>query len=258
MRLAGKTIVIVGGSTGLGLSAAAACHREGAQLMIVGRDEANCRRAVDTVGSDNAIWIAGDARDAATAPRAIEEAVRQFGSFDALYHVAGGSGRSHGDGPLHELSDAGWSFTVEQNLSSVAHSNRAAAAYWMAAGRGGAVLNMGSVLAAHPSSEHFATHAYAAAKAGIVGLTKAAAAYYASHDIRFNVIAPALVETPMSKRATADVDIVAAVRRKQPLDGGRVGRPTDLDGAVVHLLSDESGFTTGQVFNIDGGWSVSG
>ena len=116
---------------------------------------------------------------------------------------------------------------------------------------------MGSVLGLSPSPEFFATHAYAATKSALVGFVRSCAGYYASSGIRFNVIAPALVQTPMSQRAAEDEQIMQFVKTKQPLDGGRIGQPQDLDGAVLWLLSDESKFVTGQTIVIDGGWSVS-
>jgi NAD(P)-dependent dehydrogenase (short-subunit alcohol dehydrogenase family) len=199
----------------------------------------------------------GDARDPATAESAVASAVERFGAVHALYHVAGGSGRSHADGPLHEVSDDGWNFTLDLNLRTVFHSNRAAVRQFLKQGSGGCVLNISSVLAFAPSPEFFATHAYAAAKAGVVGMTKAAAAYYAPDNIRFNVIAPGLVDTPMSARAAGDPEIQKFIRTKQPLDGGRIGRADDLDAAVVFLLSDAARFVTGQVLSVDGGWAVS-
>jgi NAD(P)-dependent dehydrogenase (short-subunit alcohol dehydrogenase family) len=122
---------------------------------------------------------------------------------------------------------------------------------------GGVVLNMGSVLGWAPSAKYFSTFAYAAAKSAIVGMTKSAAACYAGENIRFNVVAPGLVETPMARRAVGDPEIMSFVRSKQPLDGGRIGRADDLDGAVVYLLSDQARFVTGQVLAVDGGWCVS-
>ena len=116
---------------------------------------------------------------------------------------------------------------------------------------------MSSVLGWSPSPKFFATHAYAAAKAAVIGFTKSCAAYYAPQNIRFNVIAPGLIETPMSRRAAGDETIQKFIASKQPLDGGRIGAPQDLDAAVVYLLSDESRFVTGQVLAIDGGWGVS-
>ena len=195
-------------------------------------------------------------RSSATAPRAVDEALARFGGFHGLYHVAGGSGRKAGDGPLHECSDEGWAFTLQLNLTSLFHSNRAAARQFLKQGTGGSVLNMSSVLGFSPSPRHFATHAYAAAKAAVIGMTRSAAAYYAPHGVRFNVIAPALVETPMSKRAAGDEQIQRFIATKQPLDGGRIGKPEDADAAAVYFLSDVSKFVTGQVLAVDGGWGV--
>jgi NAD(P)-dependent dehydrogenase (short-subunit alcohol dehydrogenase family) len=255
LSLAEKVIVIIGGTTGLGLSAARACAGAGARVVVVGRDPGNVRAAGEVLG-DRGEALAGDAMDSATAGVAIDLAVRRFGAFHGLYHVAGGSGRRRGDGPLHEIPDEGWRYTLDENLGALFHSNRAAVRRFLADGTPGSILNMGSVLGSHPSPGHFATHAYAAAKAGAEGLTRSAAAYYAPRGIRFNLIAPALVETPMSRRAAENPGIMAYIRTKQPLDGGRIGAPGDLDAAVVYFLSDSSRFVTGQVLLVDGGWSV--
>jgi NAD(P)-dependent dehydrogenase (short-subunit alcohol dehydrogenase family) len=199
----------------------------------------------------------GDAAAPETASAAIQTALKTFGGFHGIYHVAGGSGRGSGDGPLHALTDQGWDFTLKLNLTSLVYSNRAAVLQFLEQKTGGSILNMSSVLGFAPSPRFFATHAYAAAKAGAIGLTKSAAAHYAGQGIRFNVIAPALVATPMSRRAQADRKILAFIKSKQPLDGGRIGRPEDLDAAVVYFMSDDSKFVTGQVLAVDGGWCVS-
>jgi NAD(P)-dependent dehydrogenase (short-subunit alcohol dehydrogenase family) len=254
-RLHNRAIVVIGGTSGLGLSAARACVAEGACVVVVGRSAEKCEAAAADLG-EHSRAIAGDASCPETAESAISAAVEAFGDFHGLYHVAGGSGRSQGDGPLHEITDEGWRFTLDLNLDSLMFSNRAAAGKLIELGHGGSVLNMSSVLAYSPSPRYFATHAYAATKAAAIGLTKAAAAYYASHNIRFNAIAPALVDTPLAARAMGDAAIMQYVATKQPLDGGRIGTPEDLDDAVVFLLSDQSRFVTGQVLAVDGGWSL--
>jgi NAD(P)-dependent dehydrogenase (short-subunit alcohol dehydrogenase family) len=253
--LQGKVVVVIGGTTGLGLSAARACVGAGANVVVVGRNPDSARSASDALG-DSGHVLTGDATDPETAPRAIADAISRFGRFSGLYHVAGGSGRRAGDGPLHECTDAGWDATLQLNLTSLFYANRAAVRQFLKQGTGGSVLNMSSVLGFSPSPAHFATHAYAAAKAAIVGMTKSAASYYAPRDIRLNVIAPALVETPMSQRAAGDERIRKYIATKQPLDGGRIGRPADVDAAVVYFLSDQSKFVTGQVLAVDGGWCV--
>ena len=123
--------------------------------------------------------------------------------------------------------------------------------------QGGAILNMSSVLGFSPSPKLFGTHAYAATKSAVKGFSKSIAAYYAAYNIRVNVIAPALIETPMSQRAAEDEAIMQFIQTKQPLDGGRIGMPQDADGAAVFLLSDHAKFITGQVIAVDGGWSIS-
>jgi NAD(P)-dependent dehydrogenase (short-subunit alcohol dehydrogenase family) len=254
--LKGKKLIVIGGSTGLGFSAARAFVKHGARVMIVGRDETNVKKAKQELGK-NAVAVAGDARDPKTAVRAIAMLVGKWGRLDGVYHVAGGSGRAMGDGPLHELTDEGWRATLDLNLTSLMFSNRAAVRQFLKQRTGGTILNMSSVLGWSPSPRHFATHAYAAAKAAIIGFTKAIAAAYASRNIRCNVLAPGLVETPMAQRAARDQTIQRFIKSKQPLDGGRIGRAEDLDGAAVYLMSDESRFVTGQVLTIDGGWCLS-
>jgi len=252
--LEGKVVVIVGGTSGLGLSGLRACLEAGARVVAVGLER---EESLAAGLGPNARVIAADARDPDTARSAIRQALAEFGGFDALYHVAGGSGRPFGDGPLHELSDAGWAETLRLNLTSVFHSNRAAVEHWLTQGTPGSVLNMGSVSGFSPSPRYFDTHAYAAAKAGIEGLTRAAAACYAPRGIRFNALLPGLTDTPMSHRAMRDARILDFIKAKQPLDGGRPGQPRDLDAAVVFFLSDGSRFVTGQMLAVDGGWSVS-
>ena len=256
MWLESKKIVIIGGTTGIGLSAALAFVREGAQVVVVGRNAESCTSAEQQLNG-NGLAMSGDAANSQTASEAITLCQQNFGGFDGLYHVAGGSGRRFGDGPLHELTLEGWNYTANLNLTSLMLSNQAAIRVFREQQSGGTILNMGSVLGSRPSPTYFATHAYAAMKSAVIGFTKSVAAYYANDNIRVNVLAPALVETPMAQRATHNDAIMAFTKTKQPLDGGRIGQPNDLDGAAVYFMSDYSAFTTGQVLTVDGGWSVS-
>jgi NAD(P)-dependent dehydrogenase (short-subunit alcohol dehydrogenase family) len=251
-----KKLVVIGGTTGLGLSASLAFVREGAHVVVVGRNQESVAEAQQQLGASG-VALAGDATDKNTAKRAIELCLENFGGFDGLYHVAGGSGRKFGDGPLHELTLDGWNKTLELNLTSLMLSNRSAIQSFISRNTGGVVLNMSSVLGYSPSPRYFATHAYASAKAAIIGFSKSIASYYASHNIRVNVLAPALVATPMAQRAVHDEQIQSFIKTKQPLEGGRIGQPADLDGAAVYLMSDQSRFSTGQVLAVDGGWEVS-
>jgi len=255
-RLANKVIVVVGGTTGLGFSAAKAFVEAGARVVVVGRNAENVARAEMALGAAGKA-LAGDASDPQTAPAAISAALKYFGGFHGLYHVAGGSGRKMGDGPLHEISNQGWEFTLNLNLTSLFYSNRAAVQQFLKQNTGGSILNMSSVLGYSPSPRFFGTHAYAATKAAVIGLTKSAASFYAEKNIRFNVLAPGLVATPMSQRAQGEQSILDFIVTKQPLDGGRIGKSSDFDEAAVYFLSEDSKFITGQVLSVDGGWSVS-
>lgn len=254
--LTSKNIVIIGGTTGLGLSAAKAFVESGANIVVVGRNEESAIEAKHLLGHHAESFV-GDAIQPATAIHAIEVCISSFGSFNGLYHVAGGSGRKMGDGPLHEITLEGWNKTLELNLTSLMLSNQAAIQQFLKQGTEGAILNMGSVLGYSPSPQYFVTHAYAAAKSAVIGFTRSIAANYAKNNIRVNVIAPALVETPMARRAAEDEAIQSFIKTKQPLDGGRIGHPSDLDGLAVYFMSDLSRFTTGQVIAVDGGWTVS-
>ena len=254
--LKGKVIVIMGGTTGLGLAAAIRCADHGASVLVVGIDPDKTDEARQVIGR-NAQALCADAASEATADKAFQAAVSAFGQVDGLYHVAGGSGRRFGDGPLHDLTAEGWDRTLHWNLDSLMFSNRSAVRHFMQANRPGTILNMSSVLGYSPSPGHFATHAYAAAKSAVIGFSRSLAAYYAQHDIRVNVIAPGLVETPMSQRAFSDEQIMHYIRTKQPLRKGDPIKARDVAETAVYLLSDRSSMVTGQVIAVDGGWTVS-
>jgi NAD(P)-dependent dehydrogenase (short-subunit alcohol dehydrogenase family) len=149
--------------------------------------------------------------------------------------------------------------TLDTNLKSTFLTNQQAVRCFLAkpqAANVGVILNMASVLSFAPSPHYFDTCAYTASKGGIVAMSRLAAARYAPEGIRINVIAPALIDTPMATRACNDPAIRSFLQSKQPLTKGP-GRPEDCSGAAVFLCSDEARFITGIVLPVDGGWSVS-
>jgi len=176
--VSGKAYAVVGGTSGLGLSAARALVRHGARVAVCGRSEARLAEALEMLG-ENAVGKKLDAAAKGAVDQFLDFACGEIGDLEGLYHVAGGSGRSAGDGPLHELSDEGWNYTIQQNMTSVMMSNRAAVRRFRLQGSGGVILNMGSVLSFLPSPEYFSSHAYAAAKAGNEGNYKKLANIYA-------------------------------------------------------------------------------
>ena len=254
--LKSKNIVIIGGTSGLGLSAALDFVKQGANVVVTGLGSSSCAEAREQLGGKG-IVLELDATTEDSSEQAIELCRSKWEVLHGLYHVAGGSGRRKGDGPLHEMTLEGWNATLQLNLHSIMFSNRAAINTFLAQQQGGVILNMGSVLGFSPSPQHFATHAYAAAKSAIIGFSQSIAAYYAKDNIRINVLAPGLVDTPMARRAAEDKIIQAFIKTKQPLGGGRMARAEELNGACSLLMSDEGKFITGQVLAVDGGWSVS-
>ncbi|GIW80377.1 MAG: short chain dehydrogenase [Gemmatales bacterium] len=249
-RLANKRCLIVGGTSGIGLASAGRFVEEGAQVVVAGLDP-----PAGGASSKKSYFVRCDATDSKQVDALFEEAVRQLGGLDVLFHVAGGSGRRFGDGPLHECTEEGFKQTIELNLTSVFLTNRRALQVFLSQGQGGVILNVSSVLAWSPAPEHFDTCAYAAAKGGILSLSRLAAARYARDGIRVNVLAPGLIATPMSARATTDPVIGSFLKGKQPLCGGP-GRPEDCAEAAVFLASDEARSITGAILPVDGGWSV--
>ncbi|MEA2621626.1 MAG: hypothetical protein QOH61_536 [Chloroflexota bacterium] len=261
-RFAGRTCLITG-STGMGASAARAIAAEGGSVFLVSRTRAHVEDLATEIVAHggSATWYAADVSRESEVDAAFAACLAPSQRLDAVYSVAGISGRAFGDGPLHEATLEGWETVMQANATSQFLVCRAAIRRMLAQapdaqGARGAVLTMSSLLATHPSASHFATHAYAASKGAIDALTRAAAAFYAPHGIRVNAIAPALVATPMSERAQGDAEVQAYLARKQPLAGG----PIDADAVTrvaLFLLSDESAMVTGQVVAVDGGWSVS-
>lgn len=256
MDFQNSSYIIMGGTSGMGLAAAEALQNQGAKVLVVGRDDESFFLAQQKLGS-SVLVLAGDATVPETIDQAIQMAHQEFGTLTGLFHVAGGSGRKYGDGPLHEMTLNGWNKTFEMNLTAMMLSNRAMVNYFLEHKQPGMILNMGSVLGFSPSPKYFVTHAYAAAKSAVVGFSKSIASYYASHNICVNVIAPGLFETPMAQRAMDNEQIQHFLKSKQPLDGGRPGRPADILNAVLLFLARDSNFITGQVLAIDGGWSIS-
>ncbi|HYO89248.1 MAG TPA: SDR family NAD(P)-dependent oxidoreductase, partial [Candidatus Limnocylindrales bacterium] len=184
---------------------------------------------------------------------AVAGVVEHFGALDGVFNVAGGSGRRFGDGPVDACTLEGWHTTLDLNLTSMFLVCKYTVPPLL--DTRGAIVNLASVLGLVGGDEDFATHAYAASKAGAIGLSRAMASYYAPRGLRVNVIAPGLIATAMSQRAQADDHILGRLPQLQPLTGA-MGTGEDVASAAAYLLSSDARFVTGTVLTVDGGWTA--
>jgi NAD(P)-dependent dehydrogenase (short-subunit alcohol dehydrogenase family) len=183
------------------------------------------------------------------------------GRIDILLHVAGKSGRKLGDGPLGECTTLAWDRVMQLNARGVFLTNRAAVRMMLHqpldnAGLRGTVANVGSVLDRSPAPAHFGTLAYAASKGAVRALTLASAAQYAPDRIRFNLLVPSVIDTPMAARAVSDPLVRSYLATKQPLAEGP-GSAADVAEAALYLCEPAARFVTGAELVVDGGWCVS-
>jgi NAD(P)-dependent dehydrogenase (short-subunit alcohol dehydrogenase family) len=256
-------VYLISGSTGIGGATARLAAEAGARVFVVSRTEAHCRALAEEIAAagGTAAYSVADLTEAAAVERAVCECIAAFGRIDALFNVAGISGRRFGDGPIHECTEEGWDTTLDTNARSMflmcrAVLQRMLAQPLAANGLRGTILNMASVLAFSPEPRFFATHAYAASKGAIISMSCSMSAYYAPHKIRVNVIAPSLIRTPMSRRAQENPEILNLMKTKQPLCADLI-EAEEVARAALFLLGDDARVITGDVLTVDAGWTVS-
>ena len=258
-----ERVYLITGATGISAATAKLAAREGMRIFIVSLAEDDCRRLAGEIESEGGVcaFHPADLTVASAASEAVRRCVERFNRIDALFNVAGISGRRFGDGPVHECTEEGWDITLDTNVKSMFLMCREAVKVMLAqpvgkGGQRGGVLNMASVLGFSPEPHFFAAHAYAASKGAVIGMSKAMAAYYAPSKIRVNVIAPGLVRTGMSRRAQENPEIINSMRTKQPLIEDLI-EAEDVARAALFLLGDEARMITGDVLTVDAGWCVS-
>jgi NAD(P)-dependent dehydrogenase (short-subunit alcohol dehydrogenase family) len=248
--LEGRVALIPGGSGGIGSALAEAFAGAGARVAIAGRSQEAADAAVKRVraaGSEG-LTITADATDEADAERMVAETVDRFGRIDIIVNaVGGGAGKVlH---PAEAYPRESWDWIMELNVRSTIVPTQAAVRAMLAAGRGGAVLNISSVRANLGINAGYS--AYVAAKGAISSLTRQWATEWAKHGIRVNAIMPTFVDTPQVATLLADPAFKAGIVNRIPL--GRVGETRDIVGPAIFLCSDAASFVTGHVLSIDGG-----
>lgn len=241
--LTGKVTLVTGASRGIGRAIALAAAREGSDVALVARDEgrlAQVAAEAREVGV-RAATVAADLSDAASAARAVESCLSELGN---LHHLVANAGMTH-DALLLRLKPEDWNRVLATNLTSAYALSRAALSPMIRA-REGRIVFVSSVsgLMGNPGQT-----AYAASKAGLVGLARSLAREIASRGITVNVVAPGLVETDM-------VQAMPEKAREEMLSHiplGRIGRPDEIAGAVLYLLGGSGAYVTGTVLNVSGG-----
>jgi NAD(P)-dependent dehydrogenase (short-subunit alcohol dehydrogenase family) len=263
-RLEGRNCLIVGGTSGIGLAAARRFLQEGARVVVAGRPPEAGGSAFEGLARLGPVWdrVLDLALGETEVAGLLEFTLQVLGGrLDILLHVAGISGRRFGDGPLHDCSIEGWGNVMQINATGAFLTNREAVRHMLAqpvdaAGLRGSIVNVGSVLDKSPAPALFGTLAYAASKGAVRAMTLACAARYAPDRIRFNLLAPGLIDTPMASRAVNDQTIQSYIATKQPIAGG-AGTAGDVAEAALYLCEPASRFVTGAELIVDGGWSSS-
>jgi 2-dehydro-3-deoxy-D-gluconate 5-dehydrogenase len=244
-RLDGEVALVTGSSRGLGAAMAIALAEAGADVVLHDRCcSGETERAIREKTHGRTMCLVADLMDRAAAMQLVDQAVEAMGKVDILVNNAGIIRRA----PAAEYGDLDWDEVLEVNLTAVFRLCRAAGAKMLARGHG-KIVNIASLLAFQGG---ILVPSYAAAKGGVMQLTKALANEWAGRGVNVNAIAPGYMRTENTKALQDD-----PVRYKQITDripAGRWGEPSDLAGPVVFLASKASDYLNGHVLVVDGGW----
>ena len=248
--LIGKVAIVTGASAGIGRATARLFAREGARVVVTARREFELDTLVAEIGRDGgeAIAVAGDIRDAALAGRLVDTAVERFGGLDIAFNNAGATGAL---APLPEIPLDRWRETLEINLTSAFLGARHQIPAMVV--RGGGSLIFTSTFVGHTVGFPFMA-AYAASKAGLVGLVQVIAAEWGAKGIRANAILPGGTDTAMGRAVADTPDKRRFVEGLHVLK--RLAAPEEIARTVLYLASDQASFVTGTALLVDGGVSI--
>ena len=238
-----KTAVVTGASRGIGKAIALELAASGFRVLCVSRSLASSQPVVDEInaGGGEAKGYAVDVSKAEEVKAACEEMLKEWGVVDVLVNNAGITK----DGLMIRMSDEDWNDVIQTNLSSCFTWTRELIRP-MARARWGRIINIASVIGLIGNAGQAN---YAAAKAGIIGMTKSVAKEFAARNITANVVAPGFIETDMTD--VLNDEVKEQIMKNIPMK--RMGTPKDISDAVSFIASDRSNYITGQVFTVDGG-----
>lgn len=248
--LIGKVAIVTGASAGIGQATARLFAREGARVVVTARRESELDTLVAEIGGDGgeAVAVAGDIRDADLAGRLVATAVERFGGLDIAFNNAGATGAL---APLPEILLEGWRDTLEINLTSAFLGARHQIPAMVA--RGGGSLIFTSTFVGHTVGFP-GMAAYAASKAGLIGLVQVIAAEWGVKGVRANAILPGGTDTAMGRAVADTPDKRRFVESLHALK--RLAAPEEIAQSVLYLASDQASFVTGTALLVDGGVSI--
>lgn len=245
MRLAGKVAIITGGGSGIGKAIAQAFMREGAKVVIAGRDSKKLEAAAAEIGGD-CLAVRADVSKTSDVQKLVDAALGKFRGINVLVNNAA----VLLPGTAESLSEEDFDQTFNINVRGLWLLSRAVLPQMRASG-GGSIVNIASVLSLVGARNRVA---YAASKGAVMAMTKAMALDHAAENIRVNCICPGIVATEMVARFNLDENALRQRVAMHPM--GRFGQPEDIASTAVFLASDDSGWTTGSVITVDGGYSA--
>jgi NAD(P)-dependent dehydrogenase (short-subunit alcohol dehydrogenase family) len=245
MRLKNKTAIITGGGSGIGKAIAVAFVREGAQVVIAGRDSNKLARAAAEIGAD-CLAVTANISNPNDVQKLVSAALEKFKRINILVNNAA----VLLPGTAESLSEQDFDQTFHVNVRGLWLLSRAVLPHMRAAGVG-SIINIGSVLSLLGARNRVA---YSASKGAVVAMTRAMALDHAPENIRVNCICPGIVETELVAKFNLDENARRQRVAMHPI--GRFGQPEDVASAAVFLASDESGWTTGSALTVDGGYST--
>jgi NAD(P)-dependent dehydrogenase (short-subunit alcohol dehydrogenase family) len=250
--LSGKVAVITGAGGAIGTAMAAAFARNGAKVVCAGRTLSTLEATVKAIqeSGGEACAVIADVAKKESAAGLIAETVKKYGRLDCLVNNAGINGGAEERKRIHEYSDDLWDRIISTDLNGVYYCSKPAVAYMIEHG-GGSIINVSSIVGVMPLRLQCA---FAAAKAGVVNLSKAMAIELAEDNIRVNVLCPGSILFEGTKKIFYDdKDKAEAILKAIPMH--RPGTPEEMTGITCFLASDDASYITGGVFVADGGWT---
>jgi len=249
--LKGKVAIITGASSGIGRASAKLFAAEGARVVVVARRQGELDSLADEIATQGGecVTLAADVREEETAHAAVVLALRAFGGLDIAFNNAGSLGEM---GEVTAISPNGWREAIEVNLTSAFFAARHQIPAMLARGSGSLIFT--STFVGHTAGFP-GMSAYAASKAGVIGLMRNLAAEYGRQGVRVNALLPGAVDTPMGREVAHTEEIRSFVASLNAMK--RIAEPEELARAALFLASDASSFMTGEAMLVDGGVSIS-